>query len=876
MNTREFLVHLRQLDIQLSIRDGKLKLNAPKGVLTAELKAELVVRKDDILTLLQPDKINTSELPAPGSIPRPEYMPLSISQEQICSLVRVSPQSAAYTIYQAYRLHGSLNIEDLSESVAELFRRHESLRTSFPFQENNARCQQISPPESFGLQFVDQRTTELAKKPGRLDEAILSEIDQPFDLENGPLARLILWQLGDEDYLFLLLLHHSIGDGWSCTILCRELETAYQSRQGTQSEPLSRLPVLQYADYTLWQHEWLKSNICKAQREYWQTQFADAVSVPRLPFESSQPRTQVDWERHADRLYHAATVPITISKHQTTSLYKLAEEEEATLFVVLMGVFQLLLQRYSSQNQIAICTPVVNRTEPAWVNTVGYFNNTVLIQTDFTDAQNFREVVCRVRDRTLEAFANQEFPYSQVAEFPKLVRQPLSRFMFALEQTLNQDLRLPGITATPIQLTNNVAQNDLALFLHEEDGLVGHFMYRTERFNAGTVEELASNFSELINILLLDLEQLISNLPEFSQSQTSPENSPDYNIDGHPYIPPRTETEQKLATIWQEVFGIERVGVQDNFFALGGHSLLAIRLFSQIEESFGRTLPATILSQAGTIEQLVEVLQKDKPTQLVPVVKIQTKGTKRPFFYISPPGEAMLSFVYLVHHLESDRPYYGLQPLGINGETAHYTQTEDIAARFIQEIRAIQPKGPYILGGACYGGLVAVELARQLQVMDETVSLLALFDTPFPNPTLSSKIQWHLQSLMKLSPKEMAEYVLERAKRRGANLIGKFQLSRGQEIPKQLDELFVKAKIAQESNNYIPDHYHGKIILYRAEADAPAGDDPNFAGGWNKIATEGVDVHLVPGNHDTIMSEPHVSVLAQEFQRCLDLVQAEA
>jgi oxalate---CoA ligase len=275
------------------------------------------------------------------------------------------------------------------------------------------------------------------------------------------------------------------------------------------------------------------------------------------------------------------------------------------------------------------------------------------------------------------------------------------------------------------------------------------------------------------------------------------------------------------------------------------------------------------------VEQLAEVMRRGEAESdsLRPLVAIQRAGSGRPLFYISPPGENMLSFAYFVHHLGADRPCYGLQPLGLNGKEAPYTRAEDMAAHFICEMQRIQPEGPYLLTGTCFGGMVAVEMACQLQAQGQAVAFLALFDTPFPNPTLVSKIKWHLLSLGQLDPKERVNYLLERLKRRSARVIGQFYIKRKRAMPTHLHDLYARAGVAQAVNTYIPQQYQGKITLFCAEAGMVSKDADHLR--WRSVATGGVDVHLVPGEHSTLMSEPHVHVLVRKFQDCLAQIQAD-
>jgi thioesterase domain-containing protein/NAD(P)-dependent dehydrogenase (short-subunit alcohol dehydrogenase family)/acyl carrier protein len=341
------------------------------------------------------------------------------------------------------------------------------------------------------------------------------------------------------------------------------------------------------------------------------------------------------------------------------------------------------------------------------------------------------------------------------------------------------------------------------------------------------------------------------------------------------YVAPQNEIEQAVAAIWQTLFGIEQVGVHDNFFELGGHSLLAVRMFAQIEETLGRNLPVGLIFQAPTVEQLASILRREgwspPQTSLVPM---QTDGPKRPLFFVPPAGNTVVGFADLIRNLGTDQPCYGLQPPTPNGRQTPFNRVEDLATHFIKEIRTIQPEGPYLLGGQCFGGQVVFEMAQQLRTQGQETALLALFDTPYPNPTLSSKISWHLEVLGQLESKEKLDYVLIKVKRRLAKMISRVYLKTGRPLPAQVQTLTTEAGIRQASNAYQPQRYQGQITLFRAEDEGFGEGSQNLERGWGYVAAAGVEVHLVPGTHDEMMSEPHVQELAEQLRVCLDQIQA--
>ena len=367
-------------------------------------------------------------------------------------------------------------------------------------------------------------------------------------------------------------------------------------------------------------------------------------------------------------------------------------------------------------------------------------------------------------------------------------------------------------------------------------------------------------------------------------------------------VPPRDIIELQLTQIWEEVLDCRPIGVTDNFFDIGGHSLLAVRLMALIQEQFGRDLPLSVLFQGGTIEELAGILRTSPSTcAWSPLVGIQTAGGQQPFFCAHPLGGNVLGYVGLARCLSPDQPFYGLQAPGVDGQQQPYNQIGDLAAHYIEAVRHLQPSGPYLLGGHSFGGIVALEMAQQLQSQGEEIRLLAILDTPAPvhgdsSGDLSLEViddaQWLVKrarvlerffgmslsiswaALQQREPEDQLNYFLEQMQL--AKLIPP---DAGQQMIRRL--LQVQKASHQALLSYVPQVYSGRITLLRV-AEILAEDScgvftKNFrdrAFGWQELTTETVEVHELPGNHITMLTPPHVQVLADKLQSCLDRAQA--
>ncbi|OUL18652.1 hypothetical protein BV378_34960 [Nostoc sp. RF31YmG] len=356
------------------------------------------------------------------------------------------------------------------------------------------------------------------------------------------------------------------------------------------------------------------------------------------------------------------------------------------------------------------------------------------------------------------------------------------------------------------------------------------------------------------------------------------------------FVAPRNQVERQLVQIWQQVLGVESIGVRDNFFELGGHSLLAVKLFWQIEQTFGKNLPLASLFQSATIEALAQIIspeenqkQKKSLDTWSSLVAIKPNGSKPPLFLTHAIWGNVLFYRDLARYLDSEQPVYGLQARGINPQQAAVTSLTEMAANYIQEIRQVQPHGPYYLGGYSLGGLITFEIAQQLKAQGEQIALLAIFDMSAPGysrPVANSdnSLFFHARKLLNLNIKEQLNYVwarvawhLEIGK---ASSLNRFYLRYIKRSLAELRLLDVALANDQARKNYVPSIYPGKLTLLRT-SEQNEGLDIDPLWGWDKLAA-GVEIHYVPGAHTSVMHEPHVQVVAEKLRNCLDKVDAES
>lgn len=328
------------------------------------------------------------------------------------------------------------------------------------------------------------------------------------------------------------------------------------------------------------------------------------------------------------------------------------------------------------------------------------------------------------------------------------------------------------------------------------------------------------------------------------------------------YVAPTSELESKLASIWELVLDKRPVGIRDNFFELGGHSLLAARLMHRIEQQLGQRLPLASLLQAPTIEELAKLLTQDAyPSSWSSLVALQPQGSRPPFFCVHGVGGNVLGFRDLVRHLGDEQPFYALQPQGLDGKQECLTSVPEMAARYLKEIRRVQPEGPYRIGGYSFGGLVAYEIAQVLQSQGEQVALLALFDT-YPGQDESRGAQ--LKSLMSLPIKERVTFLAKKGSFVLMTLRKRIELRM---LPRALRN--VRQACSKAANKYEIQPYKGRVTLFRVrEKSADTLNDPYAV--WWRVARNGVELREINGDHLSLLKEPQVRFLAQELADCLN------
>lgn len=436
----------------------------------------------------------------------------SFGQQGLWFLDQLEPGTAAYNLPRAFRIAGPLDLETLKQALQAVVTRHSSLRTVFE-SVNGECCQVVLSAMTVEIPLVDLRPVPEAQREAEALKVISEEGKKPFDLENGPLLRCLLVQLDPEQFIFFLVFHHIIVDGWSISILFRELTGCYASLLKGEALNLPELPV-QYAEYAQWQREYMSGEVLDRQLDYWKRQLAGCPFALDLPTDRPHPPV-AGW--------HGGTEEIVLSSENLARLKAIAKSENCTLFMVAMAAFQTLLSRYTNQESIAVGTPVASRTEIELESVVGLFVNTLVFRSDFTEDMTFRELLRQVRAFSLDSYPHQELPFEKLVEAVVPQRSgntnPIFQVMFTFQNIPKQIFEIPGLSVKEIGFDSGIAKFDLSAEVWDDGEFHCQFEYRTELFEQITIRRMLEHYENLLRAAADNPDSRIADLRIMSDSE---------------------------------------------------------------------------------------------------------------------------------------------------------------------------------------------------------------------------------------------------------------------------------------------------------------------------------------------------------------------
>jgi amino acid adenylation domain-containing protein len=438
--------------------------------------------------------------------------PLSFAQQRLWFLDQLEPNSAVYNIPDMQQFSGPLNLAALERSMSELIRRHESLRTTFQSIDGEP-VQVIAEAQPRKIEVIDLSHLPRAKREAEAQRMARDEGEVPFDLSRGPLFRFRLVKLEEEEHLLLLTMHHIIADGWSLGVLGRELSALYQAFSMDQSSPLEELTI-QYADFAVWQRQWLQGETLEKQLAYWREKLGG--ELPVLDLLTDRPRPPV-------QTYRGSAEERILSAEVTERLKQVSTENGATLFMTLLAAFNVVLWRYTRQQDILIGSPIANRNRTEIEGIIGFFVNTLVLRSTVNPEMSFREFLAQVRETTLGAYGHQDVPFERLVEELQpertLNRPPLFQVMLTLQTW--EEMHLDGLEMTSMNTKREVTKFDLSLFLSEtEIGLYSWGAYNTDLFDGSTIARLLKHFHTLLEEIAANPDARLSELSLMTTEET--------------------------------------------------------------------------------------------------------------------------------------------------------------------------------------------------------------------------------------------------------------------------------------------------------------------------------------------------------------------
>ncbi|WP_191761493.1 non-ribosomal peptide synthetase [Komarekiella delphini-convector] len=512
MNIKQLVSELSQQGVKLRVEGEQLRVNAPKGVLTAETRDLLAKNKAELILLLEQKNAITTDTNLPlikGD--RTQNLPLSFAQEQIWLLSQLEPDNPFYNELVALRLQGHLNITALEQSLNKIIARHEALRTNFRTI-NEQPVQVIAETLTLNVPVID--LTELPEREITLGQLATAKATRPFNLANSPLIQACVVKLTEVEHVFLLTIHHIVFDGWSTGVLMRELASIYSALCHNSSPQLPELPI-QYADFAIWQRQLWKTGVIQKQLNYWKQQLKNAPTLLELP--TDRPRPAIQTFRGARQYIE---LPIELSE----ALTNFSKQERASLFMTLFTAYVTLLYRYTGSDDIVVGMPIANRDRLEIEGLIGFFVNTLVLRTDLSGKPSFQQLLGRVRQVTLEAYAHPDLPFEELVKALQpqrdLSHTPLFQVLFAFQNVPASGVEMTGLTVSPFAAESATAKFDLTLSMQNTaTGLVGMWEYNTDLFDAGTIERMAGHFVTLLEAIIANPQQQISQLPLLTEAK---------------------------------------------------------------------------------------------------------------------------------------------------------------------------------------------------------------------------------------------------------------------------------------------------------------------------------------------------------------------
>jgi thioesterase domain-containing protein len=763
-------------------------------------------------------------------------------------------------------LLGKLDFDAFAGAWQQVMDRHPALRASVHWKEIDRPLQIIH--RRLKAPWLRQRwnvgALVEAQKP--LDEYLRADREQGLDLSQAPVMRLALFQVRDDRTLFVWSCHHLLLDGWSGALVLREVSELYEA--ACDGRVLELPPARPYRDYVTWLNE---QDLAEAEAT-WRDRLAGITPTP-LPLAGVS-----DGAGSRVPVFHEQRIDLSVS--ETAALQSLARRHRVTLNTLLQGAWAALLGYFSDQEDVLFGATVSGRSAdlPGIDAMVGLFINTLPVRVRVSPEASFVTVLKAIQERQAGLHRFEHVPVAQIQDWSGVpAHQRLFESLLVVENYPAHASEDEGTRSLLIRnFQGDITSNyPLTLLAAPGEALSLQAVYDSRRFEPAGVARVMRHLQGFLRKAAAGADRRLADLHAAAGEEGAGEAHAGIvqsRIDGSEasgrivdagYVAPRDPVELQLARIWERVLQTHPVGVCDDFFDLGGHSLLAVHLFAEVEKAFSRKLPLSLLFELSTIESLARALRdEDWAPSWSSLVPMQPSGSEPALFCMHSWDGQVLMYRDLSRRLAPDRPVYGLQAEGLAGDE-RLSRVEDIAAHFLREMRSVQPQGPYHLLGICFGAMTAFEIAQQLRAQGEEVAGLYIVDTrPFIVARKGSKGAGGFVRKSVRRARALKQRVVSVLR---ARTNGQHVATTVTESPYEDATPFDPA-LRRAWDAYEPRVYPGRITLIRSSEWASRKDKAWHVPAWRKLSTEGADTIVVPGEHASVLQEPHAQIVAERLR----------
>jgi thioesterase domain-containing protein len=831
-----------------------------------------------------------------------DVYPLSPIQQGMVFHSLSEPESGVYVVQNCWAINGDLDRAAFARVWQRVIENHPVLRTAFVWKRGDEPVQVVHTRVSLPLEELDWTPFGPEEQERLLEQYLEADRRKGFDLGKAPLMRIALIDVGPGQYEFVWSFHHLLLDGWSTSRILNELFATYEAF--SKGQEMRMPPSRPYGDYIGWLR---RQDLAKAE-QYWRETLKGITSPTPLGMGKAEPTVANTQPFGADR-ENGLLSPETVD-----GLKSLAREHRLTLNTLVQGAWAILLSRYSGERDVVFGS-VVSGRPPSLEGSesmVGLFINTLPVRVVVDGKDRVLDYLSELQRQQVELREYEYSPLVQVQGWSGISTGTLFESLVVFENYPTEErFQAKGASRVPLSVTAGsvVEKTNYPLELLVRQGLKLELMYDTRRFEPDSISLMSRHLKGILQAILSQPNQRlqevtlleVGNLGADIVTDSNPEvglvsstsATGDEEEAGEELAGPRDQYELQLLNIWEEILGLDQIGIRDSFFDLKGHSILALRMAGRAYKQFGVEVPLSAIVRGPTIEEIARIIRENANPQTGPLVAIQPLGKRRPFYCVHPIGGQVMCYLALARAMGSDQPFYGLEASGLDAAAARKETIEQMAKQYVECIRAAQPVGPYLLGGWSMGGVIAFEMAQQLRRSGQDVGLVAMLDTV--SPTMMKGLAGYEDDsgfLMSLYARSQQVAKGQSAELRPEIFNGMTDSERlsylksAGIVPEEVEDAFAMRflegyKSRQKALlSYVPDSYEGRMVLIRAaredeswlmqEYKRAGVDIADDSLGWKDSVQGELLLERVDSEHELMCSEPYVQEVAALLNNAID------